>query len=77
MDDRIKQLHDAIEETKQEAAEANGKLKAAKERLLKEFKCKTVKAAKVLLEKLESEVQELEEELEEGLAEMEERYGLE
>jgi type II secretory pathway component PulJ len=72
---RFQSLQERVEELQREASKAQGALEQLKKDLKKEFGCKTIKAAKVVLKKLEWEEQQKEQEFALLLAEFEEQFG--
>jgi len=72
---RISALKDKIEEAKNKKARLEGRLESAMSDLKKEFGIKSLKEAKVTLEKWRKDLGIQEKELEEKLDEIEEKFG--
>lgn len=68
-------LKDEIEEAKTKTAESNGQLSALLTQLADQHNCKTVQAAEKRIESLSTEIDKLQSQIEDGLTELEERYG--
>jgi len=70
------QIKEAIEDSKKEISEATGKQTILMEQLQTMYGVKDIKKAKKKLEDLNTEIQELEAEIEQGIVRLEEKYEL-
>jgi phage shock protein A len=66
----LTKLKEQIEEAKTKKAEAQGELNSLMARLKDEFGCKTLKSGEDLLDKMEEEINGLEETIEDGIVEL-------
>lgn len=71
---QLLQLKHQIEDAKSETAELKGREKQLMEQLEKEWDCTTVKQAEQKIEKLQSEIDQLDIKINEGLKELEQKY---
>ena len=69
-------LKEDIAEAKQKTAEHKGHLTALREELENTYKVSSTKEAKVQLEKMKDEVEEIETYIQKGVEEIEEKYEL-
>lgn len=72
---RLLELKESAGKAKAEKHKAEGELKGHTDRLQKEYRLRTVPAAKIKLEELEKEIMALDKALEQGVEAMEEKYG--
>lgn len=68
-------LKDEIEEAKTKTAESNGQLSALLTQLADQYNCKSVQAAEKRIESLSTEIDKLQSQIDDGLTELEEKYG--
>lgn len=73
---KLLDLKKKIEQAKTRTAELKGKRDGLMETLQKKWKCKSIPEAEKLIENMESEITDLEEQKEKGVAELQEKYGL-
>lgn len=71
---QLERMREKLERAKQERAEAEGALKQLLKDLEKEFGCKDSASAKKKLEQLQQKRDKLDAEIEEGIAELEDKY---
>lgn len=71
------ELKEQIEDAKQEVNRLEGRQDGLMSQLQKDWGCKTLEQAKKKLEGLKDEIKDLEENIESGVAELEERYEFE
>jgi len=69
--EKLIELQEEIEERKTQKAQLEGEKNAIVKQLKEDFGCKSVKQAEALIKEKESDVAKLEDELEEGLEELE------
>jgi adenylosuccinate synthase len=78
MDDKLARellrMKKQAEEAAQEAYELKGRLSQIETTLKEEYQCQDLKEAQSLLSQLEEQAEELEQEIQEGLAEVKEEY---
>ena len=78
MDDKLARellrMKKQAEEAAQEAYELKGRLSQIETTLKEEYQCQDLKEAKSMLAQLEEQAEELEQEIQEGLAEVKEQY---
>jgi hypothetical protein len=78
MDDKLARellrMKKQAEEAAQEAYELKGRLSQIETTLKEEYQCQDLKEAQSLLAQLEEQAEELEQEIQEGLAEVKEQY---
>ena len=78
MDDKLARellrMKKQAEEAAQEAYELKGRLSQLETTLKEEYQCQDLKEAQSLLAQMEEQAEELEEEIQEGLAEVKEQY---
>lgn len=72
--ERVLELKAEVEKAKIDKAKLEGSLKQMMQRLKDDFEVKTVEEAKKLLKSLKKEAVELEEQIEEAITKLEEKY---
>ena len=71
------ELKEQIEDAKQELNRQQGRLDGLKEQLLKDWSLKSIEQIKPKLKKLRQKMEEYDEKLTKGIAELEEKYEFE
>lgn len=74
---RLLRMQEEIEDRKTELAEDKANLKVLKNQLSKEWECGTLEEAEELLQTMKTEKEELDKQITEGIAELEEEYEFE
>ena len=72
---KLLRLKHKIDEAKTEKAQLEGKLETLMSQLEKDFGCATVEDAQDRLEDMNAEIKELTKEIEEGVANLQDKYG--
>jgi hypothetical protein len=67
-------LKQKIEDAKQQTSELKGQQTALMKQLKDDWKCNSIKEAEALMEKMDWEIKTLNDQIETGLAELEEKY---
>jgi len=70
-------LKKQIDDAKKEVSELEGRKKYLEQQLKEEWKCKDLDAAKKKIKTFRTEIQDLEEKIEEGIADLQEKYEFE
>ena len=70
-------LKDRIEEAKSAVSELKGQQIVLMKQLLDNWNCKNIEEAKIKLRKMEKDIEVLEQKIEKGIRELEEKYNIE
>lgn len=74
--DQLLELKEEIDNAKSETSKLEGKLEHLKGQLKKEWKCNSVKEAEEKLEEMKQESDKIQEKIDKGVRELEEKYEL-
>ena len=72
--DKLLQIKEEIEQAKTQVSQLKGRKEYLLQQLNDEWGCSTVKAARVKLDKMKKEIQDLDSKIEKGVQELEDTY---